>query len=233
MRYGVIADIHGNLNALEAVLAAVERAGVDGWLCAGDLVGYGPRPNECVARVAALPGAVVAAGNHDLMAVERMPVPSGLGPLPRQTLEWTRGALDAASRAYLERLPVTASAPDGVVVAHGSLDDPAEYVEDCAAAQAQLARIPEARALILGHTHHPLECGRMFNPGSVGQSRERRPLARGMVLDTNSGEAEFLALEYDNRATRRELRAAGLPPHACHLAPGRRARLKRQLAPKR
>jgi putative phosphoesterase len=234
VRYGVIADVHGNLHALEAVLDALSRARVERILCAGDLVGYGPRPNECVARVAGLEHAVVVAGNHDLVAVGRLSA-DGLGPLPALTLEWTAEVLDAASRSYLEALPLTASTDDGVVVAHGSLEDPSEYVHDCAAGQAQLRRLGAgARALVLGHTHMPLSCGAddgpwLFNPGSVGQSRERRPIARAMVLEPEGGTAEFLELEYDVRATRRELRAAGLPSSACHLAPGRRARLRRKL----
>jgi diadenosine tetraphosphatase ApaH/serine/threonine PP2A family protein phosphatase len=103
-------------------------------------------------------------------------------------------------------------------------------VRDCGV----LSQLPPGdRALILGHTHEPLRCeagGRwLFNPGSVGQSRERRPVARAVVLDAESLEADFLALDYDVQATRRDLRAAGLPPSACHLAPGRTARLRRRL----
>ena len=69
MRYGVLADIHGNLHALEAALPVLERAGVDRYICAGDLVGYGPFPNECVEAISNL-GAVCVAGNHDLMALD-------------------------------------------------------------------------------------------------------------------------------------------------------------------
>jgi putative phosphoesterase len=227
-RYGVIADVHANIHALDTVLAALRRAGVDRYLCAGDLVGYGPRPNECVERVASL-DAVVVAGNHDLIALGRLPL-DGLGPLPARTLEWTAEALDSDARAWLAELPLQARGDGGVVVAHGSLDDPTEYVRDCGV----LSQLdPGDRVLILGHTHEPLRCeanGRLlFNPGSVGQSRERRPLARALVLDTDSLEADFLALDYDTAATRRELRAAGLPQSACHLAPGRLARLSRKL----
>ena len=68
MRYGVIADVHGNLPALEAVLDALQRIGVDAYACAGDLVGYGPEPNECVETVRKL-GAATVAGNHDLIAL--------------------------------------------------------------------------------------------------------------------------------------------------------------------
>ena len=243
MRYGVISDVHANVHALDALLAALERAPVDRLICPGDLVGYGPRPNECVARIAAL-DPIAVAGNHDLMAIGRLPV-EGLSPLPARTIEWTRSVLGAEARSYLEALPPAAVAPGGVVVAHGSIDDPTEYVHDCRAGAAQLRllgeRWPDARGLLLGHTHLPLACPAgaearlpsgdrwLLNSGSVGQSRERRPVARGLVLDLDRGVAEFLAVDYDVKATKRELREAGLPAHACHLAPGRVARLKRRL----
>jgi predicted phosphodiesterase len=253
MRYGLISDVHGNLHALEAALAAIEPSGVDRILCAGDLVGYGPRPNECVARIASLdPPALVVAGNHDLMAVGRLPA-SDLGPLPSQTLEWTQDVLEPEARRYLSALPTIAATDDGVVVTHGSLADPTAYVLDFAAAREQLTRLAEhyssARLLVLGHTHQPLVCASeaqrpargevrlrrahgpwLVNAGSVGQSRERQPVARAAVLDLERDVASFLAAEYDVDATKRELRDAGLPEHACHLAPGRRGRLRRLLA---
>jgi predicted phosphodiesterase len=229
MRLGVIADVHGNLHALDAVLGALGP--VDRLICAGDLVGYGPRPDECVERLAEL-GALAVAGNHDLMALGRLD-PGGAGPLVRLSTEWTAAAISSATRDHLAGLPPVARAED-VVVAHGSLDDPSEYVRDCDRAGAELARLDkDALGLVLGHTHHPLQCGGepwLLNPGSVGQSRERRPLARGAVIDTGSGRTRLVAADYDVRATRRELRAAGLPPHLCHLAPGRAARLRRRLA---
>jgi predicted phosphodiesterase len=252
MRYGVVSDVHGNLPALEAALAALDRAGVDRILCPGDLVGYGPRPNECVARIASLdPPALVVAGNHDLMAVGRLAA-DGLGPLPRQTLEWTWEVLEGEARRYLEGLPTIAATTDGAAVAHGSLADPAEYVRDCAAAREQLSLLeshyPAARLLILGHTHRPLACASraeldargeaelspadgpwLLNAGSVGQSRERRAVARTLVVDTGAERATFLEVEYDVDAVKRQLRAAGLPEHACHLKPDRRARLRRLL----
>ncbi len=160
MRYGVIADVHANLHALDTVLEALRRAGVERFLCNGDLVGYGPRPNECVARVAEL-GAVTVAGNHDLMTTGALEL-EGVNPHVRRSIEWARTQLDDAAAAYLEALPREATTGDGIVVSHGSLDDPTEYVYDCRAGGAQLELLRERNAgaagLLLGHTHLPLAC---------------------------------------------------------------------------
>ena len=250
MRWGVISDVHANVHALDAVLRALRREGVDGVICAGDLIGYGPHPNECVERIASLdPPPVVIAGNHDLMGIGRLRTDS-IASLARQTIDWTTEVLADDVRLYLEKLAGAAVTGDGVAVAHGSLDDPVEYVFDAVAAEAQLTKLaerhPQARVLVLGHTHiHRAYCQDgerspdgeislldrrwLLNAGSVGQSRERRALARALVLDLDRGTARFLAIEYDVRATERDLRAAGLPEHACHLAPGRAARAKRKL----
>ena len=250
MRWGVISDVHANVHALEAVLEGLGREGVDGFICAGDLVGYGPHPNECIERVASLdPAPVAIAGNHDLMAIGRLRT-DGIAPLARQTIDWTAEVLTGEARRYLERLASATVTGDGVAVAHGSLDDPVEYVFDGVAAEAQLTKLverhPRARVLLLGHTHiHRAYCTAgerspdgeigllglrwLLNPGSVGQSRERLALARVLVLDLDRGTVRFLAVEYDVRATERDLRAAGLPEHACHLAPGRVARARRKL----
>src|SRR4051795_6579846 len=99
MRLGLIADVHGNLPALEAALAVLERERLDGYLCAGDLVGYGPHPNQVVERVRAL-GAPCVAGNHDLMALDRLPADRA-DELARETLAWTRDQLTDDSREYL------------------------------------------------------------------------------------------------------------------------------------
>ena len=249
MRYGVLADIHGNLHALDAAVDRLRRDGVDGWLCAGDLGGYGPHPNECVERVAEL-GALCVAGNHDLMAVGRLP-DRGLPALARETLDWTRTVLSPATRAYLEQLPPDAVTPDGVIVAHGSLGDPCEYVTSPRAARAALDRAsaahPAAGVLVLGHTHLPMAFGSrrggmrpadvalredetlLLNPGSVGQSRERRIAARALVLDLTERTASFHALDYDAAASRRALRDAGLPPEAIHLRPSIAQSVRRRL----
>ncbi len=256
MRYGIISDVHANLAALDAVLAALAAARVDRVLCAGDLVGYGPHPNECVARLADL-GVASVAGNHDLIAIGRLSL-ERTDALARRTLEWTRSELSATTRDQLSRLPATIA--DGpVTVAHGSLEDPERYVRSAETSAQQLDRLaeidPEASVLVLGHTHvaraysarrgapQPWDRGRrvaiersdrmLLNPGSVGQPRERRAVCRFLLLDTSRGEARFRAVRYDDERTRRALLERGLPPEACHRKPtvrGQAARLKGRLS---
>ena len=241
MRVGIVADVHGNLPALDAALAALRAAGVDHLVCPGDLVGYGPHPNECV-EVLADAGALCVAGNHDLIALGRLPATRCV-PVARRTLEWTASVLTPEARAFLEALPPRA-ALGPLVIAHGSLDDPEEQVRS-AQVGGQLRALerdhPAARLLVLGHTHEPagwdanarplpragpqpLPAPRgVVNPGAVGQTRsralrERRPLARCMLVDLGAGTVTWLALPYPHAATRRALRAAGLPPRTYRLA---------------
>jgi putative phosphoesterase len=232
LRVGVISDVHANLQALEAALAALESDGVDAYACLGDLVGYGPRPNECVARIAAL-GAVCVAGNHDLVAIGREPL-ERCAPLARRTLEWTSGVLDGTSQQLLAALPVDARA-HGLVLTHGAPGDPWRYLRtgaNAAEALDRLAGTGDERWLLVGHTHQPLDAAegdrRLINPGAVGQSRDRRALARCATIDVASGLVRFHALGYDVRGCRRDLRRAGLPADACHpTRPGARATLRR------
>ena len=252
MRYGVLADIHGNLPALEATLAALRAQSVDGYLVAGDLVGYGPFPNECVERVSDLDATCVA-GNHDLIVLGRLSDQHCIS-MARETLAWTRDVLRKDAQAYLETLPIRTRAPGGVVVAHGSLDDPERYIARPDQAAEQLRRLraegSEAKVLVLGHTHRARAYGErqgavstlgrapvalqakqawLFNPGAVGQSRELRARARYMVLDLERGQAAFHAIGYDVEACRRALRRQGLPSRTYHLRPSPIRRVLRAL----
>jgi predicted phosphodiesterase len=255
MRYGVIADVHGNAHALDAVLAFLSTQEVDGYLCAGDLVGYGPMPNECVRQVLALPGRCVA-GNHDLIALGRLGDERCI-PLARASLRWTHEVLAEDARAGLAALPLADDA-GGVALRHGSISDPQAYVVTDAEADACLAEleraVPTAEILVLGHTHRPLAYSRgrgallrsgvgdvalpgdepvLLNAGAVGQSRTADPRARVMLVDTAARIASFRAVSYDVDACRRALRQNGLPERSCHLRPTVRAmagaRLRRVL----
>jgi predicted phosphodiesterase len=246
VRYAVLADIHANLHALDAVLAAVQAEGVDGYLVAGDLVGYGAFPNECVERIAGLDAACVA-GNHDLIVLSELSDERCI-PLAKTSLAWTRDILSSDARAYLATLPRSLEAGP-VVIAHGSLDDPQEYTRTPPQAAAQLAKLerehPDARILVVGHTHRPWACdagGRepdrrralalpeeclLLNPGAVGQSREFRVRAYYLLLDLDERTAEFRAVRYDTKASRDALRARGLSPRSNHLRPTVRGALRR------
>jgi predicted phosphodiesterase len=242
MRLAALSDIHGNLHALDAALKSLAALDVTAFLCVGDLVGYGPMPNECVAAIAALDARCVA-GNHDLIALGRLP-DDGCSPLARDSLRWTTAQLRADARRYLERLPLVLMTPDGVVVAHGSLRDPSEYVRDADQRLEQLRELgrdhPGASVLVLGHTHRPSAHSErrgpihvrrgttvrlvdgdryVLNPGSVGQSRDGSSRARFMVLDADRHEATFYAVRFDVRACRRALRERGLPTYSHQLRP--------------
>lgn len=249
MRFAILADVHGNLPALERVLGLLEQEAIDAYLCAGDLVGYGPYPNECIDRLVDL-GVICVAGNHDLIASSRLSS-DGIGKLARQTLTWTTPRLRDDNLRLLGRLPLQAEVGP-VLLAHGSIGDPRRYVTPDRVA-GELGRLDDLRAdasvLVLGHTHRPLaygsETGELIagrsgrarwnvgealalNPGSVGQSRERLPLARFAVVDLERREVELRDTLYDHRACRRALRRRGLPARACHINPdGLRARVGR------
>jgi predicted phosphodiesterase len=241
LRYGLISDIHGNLPALRVALAELRSHGVDELLCMGDLVGYGPWPNECVAEIAAQ-DAVSVAGNQDLAAVGRLPEAT-LSNHARLILDWTRAVLEPDAVAYLEALPLQATIHPELRLAHGSLEDPERYifrVEDAAQQVARLKEVdPTAEILLLGHTHKAMVYGPaegmrkvapgrpmnltenayLVNPGSIGQSRERKPWARVALLDLDVRQVTFFALNYDLELCRKELTRFGLPPGACHARP--------------
>jgi predicted phosphodiesterase len=252
VRIGLLSDVHANLFALRAAIARLRAEGVDAWVCAGDLVGYGPHPNECVETIAEL-GPTCVAGNHELMLLGAIP-DTRAGWLARRSIGWTREVVSPDVRSYLEHLPLTATA-EGMEIAHGSPGDPEEYVRTDDRAAALLGSLSVGRLLVLGHTHRPWlygsDAGTVFptgrppgsadlsiagegrflvNPGAVGQSREneRAPLARFALVDLSRPAVRFFAEPYDAAATRAALRARQLPRDAIHVRPGRVATATRR-----
>jgi diadenosine tetraphosphatase ApaH/serine/threonine PP2A family protein phosphatase len=237
VRIAVISDVHGNLPALEAVIA--DAGAVDAWWCLGDLTGYGADPNDCVRRVREL-GALVLAGNHDLAAI-------GLGDLRRfndaaaRCLRWTARVLDIEHREYLLDLaerPVRLEQQRYTLV-HASPRDPVwEYVDTPWRARANFAYFSSQHCLV-GHTHVPaaydergqdimgdvlVPVGRrtMCNPGAVGQPRDGDWRASYLLIDeeTDRWERRRVAYDVDDAAAR--IRQAGLPDiEAARLSVGR------------
>ena len=229
MRIAVLSDIHANLPALEAVLAALGP--VDAVWHLGDVVGYGAQPDEVVARLEDL-GAVGVRGNHDAAALDPE-MAEWFNPDARRAIEWTAGRIGAATRAWLGALPDRRES-EGLTMVHGSPRDPTwEYVMTASEAHANLPafRTPH---LLHGHTHIPIvfraDEGRMetlgprdgmtltldnrrvlANPGSVGQPRDGDPRASALVLDTATSTLTWRRVAYPIAVAQAAMRAAGLP----------------------
>ena len=249
MRIGLLSDVHANYAALQAAVSALRDRGIDRLLVAGDLVGYGPHPNECIATLVDVQAECVL-GNHDLFLLGRLP-PTRFPPVALRSAEVTQRILSPDARAFLGGLPQSRRAGP-VFMTHGSLDDPEEYVTERARAEELLGRLehyaPGADTLVLGHTHRQWcvvaaqgivaaqgtvalpPAARLINPGSVGQSRQRevRPRSRCAVYDTVDRQVEFLSLNYDVRATSTALRQLGLPYRCLHLRPSFTRRVARR-----
>jgi predicted phosphodiesterase len=231
MRVAVVSDIHGNLHALETVLAAIDAEPVDELWCVGDLVGYGPKPNECCALVQAR-AAVCLCGNHDLAVRGTIDLIEFSGDAGTAAA-WTRNVLTDEARAFLDSLEPAGRAA-GVALFHGSARDPVwEYVLSDEAA-ATTFMLTEEPLVLVGHSHAALQIalretmlegglapngtelelsdGRwLLNPGSVGQPRDGDPRAAFLLLDLEEQRASFRRVAYDIELTQSEMRDAGLP----------------------
>lgn len=241
-RVAVFGDVHGNLPALDAVL---KHAGdCDAWWCAGDVVGYGPFPNECVRSVEEL-GARAVTGNHDLGSIGKMDLEE-FNAIARVACRWTGGVLDDSPREYLESLPATLSVSEAMVV-HASPRDPVwEYVLTGETALSNFRAFSE-RICFIGHSHAPEfftldgegkvdvalptegeeirlegENRYIFNVGSVGQPRDGDPRACYTVWRPGEGTVTYHRVEYPIEDVQRAILEAGLPEFlAVRLSLGR------------
>jgi diadenosine tetraphosphatase ApaH/serine/threonine PP2A family protein phosphatase len=236
LRVAVLSDIHSNRQALEAVLAAIDEAGVEQAWCLGDMVGYGADPDACTALVRER-CATCLVGNHDLAVLDSLDT-STFSETAAAAVEWTRGNISEATLEFLAELEPTASQA-GVGLFHASPRDPIwEYVLSTDQAEAGL-EAQEERVGLIGHSHIALffvrapgarpgytqgsqtEAGLeielpegqwLLNPGSVGQPRDGDPRAAWLELDTGAWTARWHRVEYDIQAAATAIRAAGLPP---------------------
>lgn len=232
MTYALISDIHGNLEALEAVLA--ELRGVDAFLCMGDIVGYGADPGTCIERVRALPNLMCVAGNHDLAAVDKYDL-GWFNPFARAAILWTAGKLAEEHRSFLGSLPMTVHV-DRALMVHGSLPDEMGYITTADDARRCFDAMPGDLTFI-GHTHiteyyqmrdkarSPVQVSLfsggqlgisdghryIVNPGAIGQPRDGNPDASYGIWDPDARTVEVRRAPYDIAAAQAKMRAADLP----------------------
>ena len=230
MRLAVLSDIHANLTALDAVRA--DMPAVDEVWVLGDIVGYGPQPNEVINALQEL-GARSVMGNHDGAAIGVVDV-GWFNPDAARAIAWTAEVLDPNARSYLATLPEVRREGDLTAV-HGSPRDPTwEYITGPDVAAENLDAF-DTRICLHGHTHIPVifragpdgmevlppateirlrvESGRaLVNPGSVGQPRDGNPDSSYLILDTSTWAAEFRRVRYDIERTQVLMRQVGLPP---------------------
>ncbi|KAA3611604.1 MAG: metallophosphoesterase [Planctomycetota bacterium] len=231
-KIGILGDLHSNLSALEAVLSLLDLEGVTDIYCVGDVVGYGPRPNEVVELIRSRSVQAVA-GNHDWALLGRIDS-SYFNPYALKALEWTKRQLTRENREYLESLPLRIDEPDFCIF-HGALPDPEafNYLQSFPAARDSLADF-QAPVGFCGHTHVPmnfiqkpgkselewhfLENWRLLegeravvNVGSVGQPRDENPLAPVAVYHCETMEMRLLRTHYNIPSEQKLIRRAGLP----------------------
>jgi predicted phosphodiesterase len=242
MRILVISDLHANLTALEAVLA--DAGTVDATWCLGDVIGYGPDPNDVVERVRAIPNLTCVLGNHDVAVLGQMD-DAVFNTEARRSLLWQKKALSDGNKGYLESLPQETLVIDQVTMAHGSPRDPVwEYVLNTLVARLNFESF-ETDYCFVGHSH--IQClfqldlkkdrvslevphvgqvlrltpRAILNPGSVGQPRDRDPRAAYAIFDPDAQTWEPRRITYDIPAVQKRIRAAGLPEkHAARLVEG-------------
>ncbi len=232
MRYLVLSDIHSNLGAFESVLA--DCGHYDQIWCLGDVIGYGPQPNECIELLQSLPHLCVA-GNHDWAALGKLDI-SVFNPDAMRACLWTRSQLSANARQFVNDLPEKLVQGRFTRV-HGSPRYPIwEYISRPSDAQENLAFF-DSPFCLFGHTHRPalFRCsgsdtacedvlpplGRpmalgsdrlLINPGGVGQPRDSDPRASYAILDPEAGLVEFHRVSYPVEVTQELMIALGLPP---------------------
>ncbi|MEJ2672044.1 MAG: metallophosphoesterase family protein [Deltaproteobacteria bacterium] len=237
MRLAVIADIHGNLEALESVLAAIDGEGVEVILNLGDLVGYNASPNECLELLQDR-NVWSLAGNHDLALFDAERA-QHFNIIAHQALMWCREQLRPEFREFLRGLPLVRQQPGSFLACHGTPASPDTYISYHFQGKRVLKHLltcPQTRVCFFGHTHRralwyrdmrgkvalrPISPAKvtlsqeehyLINPGSVGQPRDGNPEAAYAIYDDKEFSIHFKSVPYDILGAQRRILAAGLPP---------------------
>lgn len=247
MRFLILSDIHANVTALRAALTAAEGRW-DRAICLGDIVGYGPDPNEAIDLVRSL-DPIFIRGNHDKAACGQTDA-SDFNPVARTAAEWTTNQLRRDNLDFLRALPTGPARADGLTLVHGAVADEDEYIFAPAQALDSLLESPSP-VTFFGHTHFQggfsyrdsqleviqlkprpganfaalrIDVGTRYllNPGSIGQPRDGDPRAGFAIADLGHQVVEFWRVPYDYAEVQERMRAAGLPdPLISRLGMGR------------
>ncbi|MFC1644202.1 metallophosphoesterase family protein [Candidatus Omnitrophota bacterium] len=230
MTYTIISDIHGNLQAFDAVIKSLPEKNNTHIICAGDVVGYGADPDGCIEKMLAL-GAKNILGNHDAAVIDKTDI-YYFNEYAASAVLWTKEHLSKAGREYLNALPLVLE-EDLFTVVHGTLHDPEQFIYMVSAASAMhtFERL-KTKICFVGHSHVPgvfifrdgkvyqsfkkkirIEKGEKYiiNVGSVGQPRDNDSRACYCTYDPDKGEVDFYRIEYDIKLAREQIISAGLP----------------------
>ncbi|MBI5555878.1 MAG: metallophosphoesterase family protein [Elusimicrobia bacterium] len=236
MKFGIIADIHANYPSLEAVLAILKKNEVEGYLVLGDIIGYGPHPNECLEAVIKMNNALVIVGNHDWACVDLEDV-SSFNTMARQSVDWTKTVLKKENRDYIQSLDYILGSGAFMAV-HGSPRDPLdEYLDSLEIFEENIPFFKERNLCFVGHHHFPLYFRKLaadgilvgnrlkeneelkinsaeitvVNPGSVGQPRDGDARASCGIFDDHELVFKILRVAYDINLVQQDMRQKQLP----------------------
>ena len=216
MRYALISDIHGNREALDAVLDDIDRKEIDRIICLGDIVGYGADPNYCVERIREVADIVIV-GNHDHAAIG-LTSTAYFNVYAQEAARWTARTLTKENEEYLRSLEFTHIEND-ILFVHSTPYQPElwGYVLSPWEAELQFSQFSE-KICFIGHSHIPAEykepgtARRIINVGSVGQPRDNDPRSCCYIYDNDADSGRWIRVEYTFNITARRIIEAGLPP---------------------
>lgn len=234
MRYVIFSDIHSNIEAFEKMLGLKKIHNIDKYLFLGDLVGYGPNPDEVISQFRKLPNAKFVRGNHDKVIAD-LESSSLFNPAAAFSAEWSKLKIEPVNFQFLKQLPKGPLTIDRfITICHGSPFDEDYYIFSQFEA-AESFKFMETSIGFFGHTHFPViyylrnekidivplsETMRikldvntkyLINPGSIGQPRDKNPASSFIIFDSGKREINFIRFHYEVKTTQKKIREAGLP----------------------
>ncbi|MBN2399310.1 MAG: metallophosphoesterase family protein [Candidatus Aminicenantes bacterium] len=234
MRYVIFSDIHSNIEAFEKFLGLKKIQNIDKYLFLGDLVGYGPNPDEVITQFRKLPGASFVRGNHDKVIAD-LESSSLFNPAAAFSAEWSKLKIEETNFQYLKQLPKGPLVIDRfLTICHGSPFDEDYYIFSQFEA-AESFKFMETSIGFFGHTHFPIiyymrnekidivplsenmhikldvNTRYLINPGSIGQPRDKNPASSFIIFDSGKREINFIRFNYEVKRTQKKIREAGLP----------------------